>query len=71
MTGTGVSGRHGVFAHHPGRYRLRVVDALNPGKNLPQDIAFLGQTGKPFRAVFLNYVIDCLPVAVLELDGKK
>ena len=23
--------RHGIFAHHPGRYLLRVADALEPG----------------------------------------
>jgi tetratricopeptide (TPR) repeat protein len=62
--------RHGVFADHAGHYRLRVVDALNPGKHLPHDVAFLGHGGRPFRAVFLNYVIDCLPVAVLEVDGE-
>ena len=26
--------RHGVLAHHPGRYRLRLVDAMNPGEQL-------------------------------------
>ena len=25
--------------------------------------------GKPLRAVFLNYLLDCLPAAVLELEG--
>ena len=24
--------------------------------------------GKPFRAVFLNYLLDCLPAAVLEME---
>jgi tetratricopeptide (TPR) repeat protein len=80
--------RHGVFANHPGRYRLRVVDALEPGKVLAYDVAFsdqrsvvsikgardreqgTGQT-KAFRAVFLNYLLDCLPAAVLEIDGDK
>jgi tetratricopeptide (TPR) repeat protein len=63
--------RHGVFADHPGRYRLRVVDALHPGQRLPLDLAFLRQKGRSFRAVFLNYVVDCLPAAVLELEGEQ
>src|SRR5262249_27884475 len=27
--------------------------------------------GRPFRAVFLNYVIDCLPVGVLDVSGEE
>src|SRR5439155_2254005 len=53
-------------SNHPGRYRLRLVDALDPGKELPYDIAFLAHADKPFRAVFLNYLLDCLPAAALE-----
>jgi hypothetical protein len=65
------SGRHGTFAGHPGRYRLRVVDALDPAAGLGQDGS--GQDGPPFRAVFLNYLLDCLPAAVLEdaPDGPR
>ena len=79
--------RHGVLAGHPGRYRLRLVDAMEPGASLPNDVMFRGQdaaggvsedpaiasgkNGKPFRAVFLNYLLDCLPAAVLEIDGDK
>jgi tetratricopeptide (TPR) repeat protein len=55
--------RHGVLAGHPGRYRLRLVDALRPAAYLPADVAFRNHKGKPFRAVFLNY----LPAAVLEI----
>src|SRR5438094_260703 len=54
-----------------GQQRLRVVDALNPGKHLPHDIAFANGGGRPFRAVYLNYVIDCLPVGVLDVSGEQ
>jgi len=63
--------RHGVLAGHPGRYRLRLVDALQPGALLPRDFMFCGCTGKPLRAVFLNYLLDCLPAAVLEVEGES
>jgi Tfp pilus assembly protein PilF len=70
--------RHGILANHPGRYRLRVVDAMEP-ETLLADIALRageqcsvarGQQGvKPvFHAVFLNYPLDCLPAAVLEFE---
>jgi tetratricopeptide (TPR) repeat protein len=61
--------RHGVLANHPGRYRVRQVDAMEP-ERLLQDLMFRGQPDKPLRAVFLNYLLDCLPAAVLELDGE-
>jgi tetratricopeptide (TPR) repeat protein len=54
--------RHGVFANHPGRYRLQAADAQSPE-------ALLGREPRPFRAVFLNYLLDCLPAAVLDLGG--
>jgi tetratricopeptide (TPR) repeat protein len=60
--------RHGVLSNHPGRYRVRQVDAMEPEKLL-SDLMFRGRTGAPLRAVFLNYLLDCLPAAVLELDG--
>src|SRR5262249_10174813 len=84
--------RHGVLANHPGRYRMRRVDALHPDQLL-NDVAFMqarqatstaagigqagnGQAGgmhagRPFRAVFLNYLLDCLPAAALEWDDKE
>jgi tetratricopeptide (TPR) repeat protein len=62
--------RHGIFAHHPGRYLLRVVDALHPQGHLLKDLAFLGRTPKLLRAVFLNYVLDCLPATVLEVKDN-
>src|SRR5205823_2926332 len=58
--------RHGIFAHHPGRYRLRVVDAGRPEQALLADAALAPQAPHPLRAVFLNYVLDCLPATVLE-----
>ncbi len=83
--------RHGVLAEHPGRYRVRQVDALEP-ETLLADVGFLpsapafvtsapspptplprggeGSKGPGLRAVFLNYLLDCLPAAVLELDGE-
>jgi tetratricopeptide (TPR) repeat protein len=63
--------RHGVLANHPGRYRVRQVDAMEPGKELPYDAMFVGRARQPFRAVFLNYLLDCLPAAVLKLDGDQ
>jgi tetratricopeptide (TPR) repeat protein len=62
--------RHGVLANHPGRYRVRQVDAMEP-EQLLRDLMFRGQPDKPLRAVFLNYLLDCLPAAVLELEGEK
>src|SRR5271168_2531518 len=58
--------RHGVLGNHPGRYRIRLVDAMEPEKYLPPDVMFANRHGKPLRAVFLNYLLDCLPAAVLE-----
>jgi hypothetical protein len=53
--------RHGVLAGHAGRYCLRLVDALHPDL-LRGDVMFRNQQGKQFRAVFLNYLLDCLPI---------
>jgi hypothetical protein len=68
--------RHGLLARHAGHYRLRVVDAMKPGEALPYDVAFRGErretrdeTRPLIRAVFLNYLLDCLPAAVLEVDS--
>ncbi len=63
--------KHGVLANHPGRVRVRPVDAMKPGTALPYDACFAGRPGKPFRAVFLNYLLDCLPAAVLEFGGGE
>jgi tetratricopeptide (TPR) repeat protein len=62
--------RHGVLAEHPGRYRVRQVDAMRP-EELLNDGLFRNVKGKPLRAVFLNYLLDCLPAAALQWDGDK
>ena len=63
--------RHGVLANHPGRYCVRAVDAMKPHETLPYDVRFRAMKGKPFRAVFLNYLLDCLPAAVIEINGDR
>jgi tetratricopeptide (TPR) repeat protein len=63
--------RHGVFANHPGKVKVRAVDAMQPDAALPRDAMFTGRSGKPFRAVFLNYLLDCLPAAVLDLNADQ
>jgi thioredoxin-like negative regulator of GroEL len=75
--------RHGVFANHPGRYLIRVVDALEPGRYLEDLVGPASrarpasgspegparQGGPTLRAVFLNYIIDCLPAAHLKIGN--
>jgi hypothetical protein len=63
--------RHGLLADHPGRYRIRQVDALCPEAVLRKDVTFAGKSGSILRAVFLNYLLDCLPAAVLRVDGER
>jgi tetratricopeptide (TPR) repeat protein len=63
--------RHGVFQDHPGRYLLRLIDALQPEEALRQEVALHGQGPQPLRAVFLNYLLDCLPAAVLEVKENE
>jgi tetratricopeptide (TPR) repeat protein len=63
--------RHGVFGNHPGRYCVCNVDAMKPQETLPGDIRLRNAKDKPFRAVFLNYLLDCLPAAVLDLNGEQ
>jgi tetratricopeptide (TPR) repeat protein len=62
--------RHGVFANHPGRYRMRQIDAMEPDAVLPHDVALAGKS-RPLRAVFLNYLLDCLPAAPLDFSGDQ
>jgi tetratricopeptide (TPR) repeat protein len=62
--------RNAIFANHPGRYRLRQADALDPARTLLQDPDIRRLGPQPFRAVFLNYVLCCLPPAVMKLDGE-
>jgi len=61
--------RHGVLAGHAGRYCVRQVDAMAPGV-LAGDVLFLGKAKPPLRAVFLNYLLDCLPATVLDLGDE-
>jgi tetratricopeptide (TPR) repeat protein len=63
--------RHGVLGNHVGHFCVRQVDAMKPDEALPGDVRFRNLKGRPFRAVFLNYLLDCLPAAVLEIDGDK
>jgi hypothetical protein len=42
----------GVLANHPGRYRIRQIDALKPDEALPYDACFVSRKGRPLRAVF-------------------
>jgi tetratricopeptide (TPR) repeat protein len=44
---------------------------MNPGERLTQDMMFAGMPARPLRAVFLNYLLDCLPAAVLEIEPEK
>ena len=37
--------RHGVLADHPGRYCVRVIDAMKPEETLPGDVLFRGTAG--------------------------
>src|ERR1043165_8365443 len=63
--------RHGVLGNHPGHYCTRYVDAMKPEETLTGDPLFRQMKGKPFRAVFLNYLLDCLPAAVLRIDDTE
>jgi tetratricopeptide (TPR) repeat protein len=62
--------RHGIFSNHPGRYLLRIIDASEPFVALNGDLAFDGCSGAPIRAVFLNYILDCLPAAILQINDR-
>lgn len=63
--------RHGILNKHPGRYVVRQLDAMKPQETLQGDLLFQEVKGKPFRAVFLNYLLDCLPAAVLEFKDER
>jgi hypothetical protein len=65
------AGRHGIFQNHPGRYRFRVADALCPARTLLADPDIARLAPRPFRAVFLNYVLSCLPPTVLKQEGQQ
>jgi tetratricopeptide (TPR) repeat protein len=61
--------RHGVFANHAGHYLIRVVDAMDPRSYLIGDPSIPGE--QPLRAVFLNYLLDCLPAADLKIRDAE
>jgi tetratricopeptide (TPR) repeat protein len=63
--------RHGVLGNHAGHYCVRQVDALKANEALPGDAMFRQVKGKPFRAVFLNYLLDCLPAAMLRIEDGR
>jgi tetratricopeptide (TPR) repeat protein len=59
--------RHRLLSHHEGHYRLVLADASRPDFVSAQ---ISGECGPgAVRAVFLNYVLDSLPAAVLKRDG--
>jgi tetratricopeptide (TPR) repeat protein len=62
--------RHGILSEHAGRYVLRQVDATCPERSLRGDPIFTEPSGRPFRAVFLNYLLDCLPATVLRVQEE-
>ncbi len=51
----------GVLADHAGRYEIRTIDATQ----------LEACDADSFRAVFLNYILDSLPAAVLEVDESS
>lgn len=62
--------RHGVLSQYPGRYKIWTVDAMQPDE-LRRELTFRGHAGPLFRAVFLNYLLDCLPAAVLDVRSDE
>ncbi len=58
----------GVLAGHPGRYVLCRVDAARPEEDLARLTANRSAAKPRFRAVFLNYLLDSLPAAVLRIE---
>ena len=63
---------HGVLSNHAGHYRLRIIDAADPLPCLLEDAAFsLRRNNRPLIGVFLNYLLDSLPVAVLQVRSGR
>lgn len=52
--------RRGVLAGHEGRYRLQVIDA----QVIDEGLDLIGV--QEMHGVFLNYLLDCLPVSVVR-----
>lgn len=65
------AGRCGVFQGHPGRYRLILADALRPAEALLADPQVGAAGPRPLQAVFLNYLLDCLPACVVRAEGGQ
>lgn len=63
--------RQGIFADHPGRYRLLTADASTSLGAIAHDPEIQRASPRPFQAVFLNYVLDCLPPAVCKIEGDQ
>jgi tetratricopeptide (TPR) repeat protein len=61
----------GVFANHLGHVLVRRADALEPERELIGDVALAPYAPRPFRAVFLNYLLDCLPAADLKVTDEE
>jgi hypothetical protein len=62
--------RRGTFHNHPGRYQLRRLDARDPQAWLANDPMLSRGGDRPFVAVFLNYLLDCLPTTVLRIEPE-
>jgi tetratricopeptide (TPR) repeat protein len=63
--------RQGIFRDHADHYVVRRVDALQPEEYLRHGLGVRGLGSRPLRAIFLNYVLDCLPTTILEVDGDE
>ncbi|MGE5693621.1 MAG: hypothetical protein ACM3YF_07575, partial [Candidatus Zixiibacteriota bacterium] len=63
--------QNGILSGHRGHYRLEEADALRAefGINLTSEI--FSTNGRIFRAIFFNYLLDCLPPAVLKFEGGR
>jgi tetratricopeptide (TPR) repeat protein len=64
-------GQRGLLADHAGHFRLAQLDGLRADTDLGGAITKAGLSGPPFRAVFLNYLLDNLPATVLQVDADK
>jgi tetratricopeptide (TPR) repeat protein len=62
--------RRGTFQNHPGRCALRVIDALDPQYAIRSDPLLRSADDRPLAAVFLNYLLDCLPATILRADPE-
>jgi tetratricopeptide (TPR) repeat protein len=66
--------RHGTLAEHATRCEFRNADATQDGLGLIDGIHGHGTDLSPtrtFRAVFFNYLLDCLPATVLRFDDGE